>query len=173
MLDHEVSRRLILTQDLAANWGPATDSVTSLRCRSSCPPRQGSPIAAPLGLDFFIGLPAHERDRVSRMVYQRPAVDLTTVPAESVPENSANRLPRYGIRNRSQQSVNGHTDPAEIDFGSPEVQAAELPASNGIGTAHDLARMYAALIGEVGGTRLVAPETLGSRPRSRPAGRTQ
>src|SRR5690606_32365563 len=29
-------------------------------------------IAAPLGLDFFIGLPASERDRVSRMVYRRP-----------------------------------------------------------------------------------------------------
>ena len=42
-------------------------------------------IAAPLGLDFFIGLPADQRNRVSRMVYQRPAVDLTTVPTASIP----------------------------------------------------------------------------------------
>ncbi|GGR92173.1 hypothetical protein GCM10010269_34230 [Streptomyces humidus] len=37
-------------------------------------------IAGPLGLDFFIGLPASERERLSRMAYQRPAVDLTIGP---------------------------------------------------------------------------------------------
>lgn len=46
------------------------------------------------------------------------------------------------------------TDPTEIDFNSPEVQAAKLPSSNGVGTARSLARMYAAVIGEVEGVRL-------------------
>ncbi|MCI3276472.1 serine hydrolase domain-containing protein [Streptomyces cylindrosporus] len=130
-------------------------------------------IAAPLGLDFFIGLPADQRSRVSRMVYQRPAVDLTTVPAESVPEELREQVAAW----RDPQSFSNRaymvTDPAEIDFDSPEVQAAELPASNGIGTAHALARMYAALIGEVDGVRLLTPETLESATKEQASGRDQ
>lgn len=128
-------------------------------------------IAAPLGLDFFIGLPARERDRVSRMVYQRPAVDLTTVPAESVPEEFREQVAAWRDPKSFSNRAYAVTDPAEIDFGSPEVQAAELPASNGIGTAHGLARMYAALIGEVDGTRLVAPETLESATKEQASGK--
>lgn len=63
------------------------------------------------------------------------------------------------------------TDPAEIDFNSPEVQAAELPASNGIGTARGLARMYAALIGEVDGVRLFTPETLAAAAEEHASGK--
>ncbi|MEV8154562.1 serine hydrolase domain-containing protein, partial [Streptomyces fradiae] len=65
------------------------------------------------------------------------------------------------------------TDPAAIDFDSPVVQAAELPSSNGIGTAHALARMYAALIGEVDGVRLLAPETLASATEEQASGKDQ
>src|SRR5262249_27607439 len=39
-------------------------------------------------------------------------------------------------------------------------QEAEIPSLNGIGTAHAIARHYAALIGEVDGARIVGPETL-------------
>lgn len=45
-------------------------------------------IAASLGLDFFVGLSADERDRASRMVRQRPHVDLTAVPTGPVPGRS-------------------------------------------------------------------------------------
>ncbi|GEC07172.1 esterase [Streptomyces spinoverrucosus] len=130
-------------------------------------------IAAPLGLDFFIGLSAEQRDRVSRMVYQRPTVDLTTMPTESVPEELREQVAAW----RDPQSYSNRaymvTDPAEIDFDSPEVQAAELPASNGVGTAHALARMYAALIGEVDGVRLLAPETLGLAVKEQAGGKDQ
>ncbi|MBK3577834.1 beta-lactamase family protein [Streptomyces sp. MBT65] len=130
-------------------------------------------IAAPLGLDFFIGLPAEQRDRVSRMVYQRPAIDLTTVPAESVPEELREQVAAW----RDPQSFSNRaymvTDPAEIDFGSPEVQAAELPASNGVGTARALARMYAALINKVDGTRLLTPESLESAAKEQAGGKDQ
>ncbi|MEU0368814.1 serine hydrolase domain-containing protein [Streptomyces sp. NPDC006283] len=127
-------------------------------------------IAGPLGLDFYIGLPANQRDRVSRMVYRRPEADLTTVPAESIPEGlrelvAAKRDPN-SLNNRAFQV----TDPAEMDFNSPEVQAAELPASNGIGTARGLARMYAALIGEVDGARLLSPDTLASATEEQVSG---
>ncbi|MBT3158803.1 beta-lactamase family protein [Streptomyces sp. CHA1] len=130
-------------------------------------------IAAPLGLDFFIGLPVDQRSRVSRMVYQRPAVDLTTVPAELVPEELREQVAAWRDPESFSNRAYAVTDPAAIDFDAPEVQAAELPASNGIGTAHALARMYAALIGEVDGTRLLTPETLESATKEQASGKDQ
>ncbi|MBQ0988430.1 beta-lactamase family protein [Streptomyces sp. F63] len=130
-------------------------------------------IAAPLGLDFFIGLPVDQRDRASRMVYQRPAVDLTTVPVESVPEELREQVAAWRDPESFSNKAYAVTDPAAIDFDSPEVQAAELPASNGIGTAHGLARMYAALIGEVDGVRLLTSETLASATKEQASGKDQ
>ncbi|MFJ1590226.1 serine hydrolase domain-containing protein [Kitasatospora albolonga] len=130
-------------------------------------------IAGPLGLDFFIGLPASERDRVSRMAYRRPAVDLTTVPDESIPEELREQVAAWRDPDSFSNRAFAVTDPAAIDFDSPEVQAAELPSSNGIGTAQALARMYAALIGEVDGVRLLAPETLASATEEQADGKDQ
>ncbi|MGW2258359.1 serine hydrolase domain-containing protein [Streptomyces sp. NPDC001780] len=130
-------------------------------------------IAGPLGLDFFIGLPASERERVSRMAYQRPAVDLTTVPAEDVPEELREQVAAWRDPNSFSNRAFAVTDPAAIDFDSPEVQAAELPSSNGIGTAQALARMYAALVGEVDGVRLLTPETLASATVEQASGKDQ
>ncbi|MGV9247268.1 serine hydrolase domain-containing protein [Streptomyces sp. NPDC003710] len=130
-------------------------------------------IAAALGLDFFIGLPVGERDRVSRMVYQRPDVDLTTLPTESVPEELREQVAAWRDPNSFSNRAYAVTDPPEIDFDSPEVQAAELPASNGIGTARALARMYAALIGEVDGVRLLSPGALASGTEEQASGKDQ
>ncbi|MFH8628003.1 serine hydrolase domain-containing protein [Streptomyces vietnamensis] len=113
-------------------------------------------IADPLGLDFFIGLPAKERNRVSRMAYGQPPVDLTTIPTESIPEELRDQVAAWRDPNSLSNRAFAVTDPAAIDFDSAEVQAAELPSSNGIGTARALARMYAALIGEVDGVRLLS-----------------
>ncbi|MFH9816877.1 serine hydrolase domain-containing protein [Streptomyces sp. NPDC017230] len=130
-------------------------------------------IAGPLALDFFIGLPASERSRVSRMVYRRPAVDLTTVPAESLPEELREQVDAWRDPSSFSNRAFAVTDPAAIDFDSPEVQAAELPSSNGIGTAGALARMYAALIGEVDGVRLLAPGALASATKEQASGQDQ
>ncbi|MFF0054927.1 serine hydrolase domain-containing protein [Streptomyces microflavus] len=130
-------------------------------------------IARPLGLDFYIGLPASERERVSRMAYRRPAVDLTTVPTESIPEELREQVAAWCDPNSFSNRAYAVTDPAAIDFDSSEVQAAELPSSNGIGTAHALARMYAALIGDVDGMSLLAPETLASATEEQASGKDQ
>ena len=116
-------------------------------------------LAAPLGLDFFIGLPESERGRVSRMVYKEPEFDLAALPPESIPEEVRDLVAALLDPNSLYNKAFSVTDPAEIDFNAPEVQAAEIPSSNGIGTARGLARMYAALIGEVDGVRLFTPET--------------
>ncbi|NLU75509.1 beta-lactamase family protein [Streptomyces sp. HNM0575] len=130
-------------------------------------------IAAPLGLDFFIGLPGRERDRVSRMVYRPPEVDLTTVPTESVPTELREQVAAWRDPNSFSNRAFQVTNPAEMDFNSPEVQAAELPSSNGIGTARSLARMYAALVGEVDGKRLLAPDTLAAATKEQATGMDQ
>lgn len=82
------------------------------------------------------------------------------MPTEWVPEELREQVAAWQDPKSFRNRAYAVTVPAEIDFDSPEVQAAELPASNGIGTAHALARMYAALIGEVDGTRLLTPESL-------------
>ncbi|MER8231093.1 serine hydrolase domain-containing protein [Streptomyces sp. NPDC094049] len=128
-------------------------------------------IAAPLGLDFFIGLPTRERHRVSRMAYRRPPVDLTALPVASVPEELREQVAAWRDPESLSNRAFAVTDPAAIDFDSPEVQAAELPSSNGIGTARSLARMYAALIGEVDGVRLLTRETLASATEEQAAGK--
>ncbi|MGW3031225.1 serine hydrolase domain-containing protein [Streptomyces sp. NPDC001178] len=130
-------------------------------------------IAGPLGLDFFIGLPTTQRDRVSRMTYQQPEVDFTTAPPELIPEELRELVAAWRDPNSFSNRAFAVTDPAEIDFNSPEVQAVELPASNGIGTARGLARMYAALIGEVDGMSLFTPETLASAAQEQATGADQ
>ncbi|MCG7206967.1 serine hydrolase domain-containing protein [Streptomyces arenae] len=127
-------------------------------------------VAGPLGLDFFIGLPAAERARVSRMVYPKPEFDLSTVPLDAVPAEAREYVAALQDPGSLSNRAFALTDPAEIDFNSAEVQAAEIPASNGIGTARGLARMYAALIGEVDGVRLFSPETLAAATAEQAAG---
>jgi CubicO group peptidase (beta-lactamase class C family) len=116
-------------------------------------------ITGPHGIDFFIGLPASERARVSRLVFA-PVPDLSTLDLDQIPEAlrpivAASQDPA-SLSNRAFAV----TDPPNPDFDSPAVQAAEIPASNGIGTARGLARFYATLIGEVDGRRLLTAPAL-------------
>ena len=46
------------------------------------------------------------------------------------------------------------------DFNSPEVHASEIPAAGGIASGRGLARLYAATVGDVDGTRLLRPATM-------------
>jgi CubicO group peptidase (beta-lactamase class C family) len=53
----------------------------------------------------------------------------------------------------------GFTHPplSPLAVNDPAIQAAQLPAANGIGNARGLARIFAAVIGEVDGLRLLSP----------------
>ena len=116
-------------------------------------------IAAPARLDFFIGIPPAERARVSRMIIDDPpGPEVADIPLDQIPE-------------QFRELVAAFTDPMsllnrafalsvpDIDFNDPEVQAAQIPSSNGICTADGLARLYAALIGEVDGARILDAAT--------------
>jgi CubicO group peptidase (beta-lactamase class C family) len=113
-------------------------------------------IANPLGLDFWIGLPASEEPRVARLVG-----GLTPDPSEL--DDEARKL---------MDQLMGPDTPAgkalsapggaltQGIFNTPEFHAAEIPAAGGIGDARSLARLYAACVGEVDGIRILSPETV-------------
>ncbi|MFF2505181.1 serine hydrolase domain-containing protein [Streptomyces sp. NPDC058067] len=114
-------------------------------------------VTGPAGADLWVGLPAAEAHRAGLVGPVEPPATanggLRTRPKRSVSE--AYQDPD-SLTSRAFGAI--HPAPDEND---PAYRAAELPASNGVGTADGLARFYASLIGEVdGGTRLFTPETM-------------
>lgn len=127
-------------------------------------------IAAPLGLDLWLGLPAAEEaaGRAGR------------VGDIEAPERSASPVPSASssgvLRARPKRAVTeAYRDPDSLtrrafaaitpfpDQNDPAYRASVMPATNGIATADGLARFYAGLIGEVdgpGGVRLFDPATV-------------
>jgi CubicO group peptidase (beta-lactamase class C family) len=109
-------------------------------------------IAGPLGLDLWIGLPAEQERRVSRIVPPAP-------PAPDVQEMMARLFAPDTVAGRA---FSGPSNLFHYDdmWNRRELHAAELPSSNGIATARSLARLYAALFGEVDSIRLLRPGTI-------------
>jgi CubicO group peptidase (beta-lactamase class C family) len=107
-------------------------------------------VAAPLGLDLWIGLPASEEARVSEIVPPEP----TAGPMREVFERlfAPDTIPG--------RALTGPSDLFHYDamWNRRELHAAELPSSNGIASARALARLYAALVAPVDGVRLLRPE---------------
>lgn len=105
-------------------------------------------IAAPLGLDFWIGLPE----------------DLLARCARTIPPDPENRTlsDMLGADSLTAQVISGPSGLFAYDetWNRPDVLACEMPSSNGVGDARSLARLYAACIGEVDGTRLLSDETV-------------
>jgi CubicO group peptidase (beta-lactamase class C family) len=112
-------------------------------------------VAAPLGLEFWIGLPEEQEPRVSPLrSAPRPTDPELVKLIESFigPDTLAGRA----------LSLNGaltDDDVASV-FNSRGVHATEMPAANGITNARSLARMYAATVGEVDGVRVLPPATV-------------
>jgi CubicO group peptidase (beta-lactamase class C family) len=105
-------------------------------------------IAAPLGCDFWIGLPEQIEPRTARLV---------------PPEHDLGALLR---------KLGGELLLAEV-FANPAglfnydemwntraLRAAELPSSNGVGDARALARLYASCVGDVDGVRTLETQTV-------------
>jgi CubicO group peptidase (beta-lactamase class C family) len=99
-------------------------------------------VAGPLGLDLWVGLPERERHRCARVL---PSIaDL------------------LGADSLTARVMSGPSDLFAYDemWNRRDLLAAEMPSSNGVASAHALARLYAALVGEVDGVRLLRPETV-------------
>ncbi|MBF8185743.1 beta-lactamase family protein [Nonomuraea sp. K274] len=111
-------------------------------------------IASPLALDLYVGPPGGRHDRLADLV----------VPTG---QQLLRGRPDPGLGGLNQAIC----DPASLfhrsTFGSfvltadplASVHQAEIPSCGGAGNAAGLARLYAALIGEVDGIRMLRPET--------------
>lgn len=128
-------------------------------------------IAAPLAADLWIGLPAAERHRVSRVVAAMPDLDaLRRIDLDALPAPMRDVVAAYADpTSLTARSLLTLVRPP-LDHNDPDEQAAEMPSTNGIGTARALARFYAALIGEVDGHRILRPDTLAAATAERAAG---
>jgi len=105
-------------------------------------------LCGPLGLRYWVGLPATELPSVA-----------TLVPPVGGSDAVAALLGADSLTARVMGGPSGLFGYNEM-WNRPEVLAAEMPSSNGLGDARSLARFYAALIGEVDGVRLLGREQL-------------
>ena len=79
------------------------------------------------------------------------------------------------FRSRDALTTRAMTGPSGLfaydeTWNRPELLTAEMPSSNGVGSARALARFYAALIGTVDGVRVLAPETVAAASVPQAAG---
>jgi CubicO group peptidase (beta-lactamase class C family) len=99
-------------------------------------------VAGPLELELWIGLPAEQEPRVA-MLEPAPSWDATVIAAsdgDPLLRSVFANPPRFG--------------PGPLPANEPAWRAAEVPASNAVGTARSIARLYGCL------DRLLRPETL-------------
>jgi len=102
-------------------------------------------LAAPLGLDYAIGLPEDREPRVARLY--PPAADAAL--QELIDAAMADPDTLMG------KVMSGPSGLFRYDdmWNTRALHATEMPSSNGIGDARSLARLYAACVGEVDGFR--------------------
>jgi CubicO group peptidase (beta-lactamase class C family) len=110
-------------------------------------------VAGPLDADFFVGLPETEEERVAPTI---PA------PEPSDPEQLALRERFMGPDTLLGRVLSGPSNLFAYSqmWNTRALHAAEMPSSNGIASARGVARIYAAMVGELDGLRILRPETL-------------
>jgi CubicO group peptidase (beta-lactamase class C family) len=121
-------------------------------------------VAGPLGLDFWIGLPAEHEPRVARLV---------GAGGEGSSEGGRSRASLAELLGPDSMLAKALTAGGAFgggNFNDRAVHAAEIPAAGGIGDARSIARMYAACIGEVDGHRLLSAERLADATTRRTEG---
>jgi CubicO group peptidase (beta-lactamase class C family) len=97
-------------------------------------------IAKPLGLDFYIGLPASvDRDRVAYL-HAWPMAKLLLHLNLWPPRTVVALLNPFGLTARSAAIAKGVSGAAH--FNREELRVLEMPAVNGTGTARSIARLY-------------------------------
>lgn len=127
-------------------------------------------IVAPLAADAWIGLPASEEPRVARL--QSAAETAAEAAPGADPAEMKRLMDEFlgpgTMLGRALAAPGGAF--ADVDFNSREFHAAEIGAAGGVTDARSIARLYAGMIGEVDGVRLVGAESLGRAIRPRTTG---
>jgi CubicO group peptidase (beta-lactamase class C family) len=137
-------------------YGSLLDSVVRRSAGKSVARLFAEEIAGPLGLDFWIGLPEAEEPRVAPHFSPTPGLTSEQITAvfTAMGIDVTTRLAKVILLSFQ------HTGELIETMNNRQGRAVEMPAGNGVATAASLARMYAALIGEVDGVRLLKPETV-------------
>lgn len=126
-------------------------------------------VAEPLGLDFWIGLPAAVEPRVAGLIGGLSSSG--GVNADIDPQALAELAALVGPESKLGKALSGGGAFSHDGiFNTRAVHAAEIPAAGGIGDARSIARMYAACVGEVDGIRLLTPEQLADATTQRSVG---
>ncbi|ABY22588.1 esterase [Renibacterium salmoninarum ATCC 33209] len=114
-------------------------------------------IATPLGLEFWIGQPTSVEGQFRRSSY--PPL---TLPAKVSAELLAQLPPATvaAVRTAEQLYELIPADSRESVANSVQFRSAQLAGASGVTNGRALARMYAAVIGEVDGIRLLSAETV-------------
>lgn len=125
-------------------------------------------LAGPLGLEFWIGAPASVIERAAWL--EPPLSDpdpelaadvLAWLASEPHAERAATISGAFGFPIKD----------GVVTFNDPDIQQAEIPAANGIGTADSLARMYSACVWETCGELLMSPDDVNDALVLRSSGR--
>lgn len=135
-----------------------------------------SEIAAMLGLDLHIGLPADQAGRVAKLLDMPPpdpaAIAAITDPAvlEMVMAMGAAMTDPSSTFSRALTTNGALPVPDSQIWNDPRIYQVEIPAGNGISNGRSLARMYAATVSEVDGIRLLTDGTVDAARVERASG---
>lgn len=116
-------------------------------------------VSGPLDLDLWIGLPESQEARVGKLISMIPKPDPNKAPGEQDPiaEMMAAFMGPDTPLGKALYAPGGALADQDV-WNTRAVHGAEIPAANGICDARSLARLYAACVGEVDGTRLLTAD---------------
>jgi CubicO group peptidase (beta-lactamase class C family) len=148
----------------AVTFGFIVDELSRRVTGSSVGAQLQERIAAPLGLDLWLGLPPEQEDRVADMV--PPAVAEAADPR--VARMDADLADYSSLLFRSISNPI-HGESWDV-VNTPGYHQVSLPSANAIGTPRAMAGMYAALVSGRSDQRLLSPEVLADATRPRAKG---
>ncbi len=114
-------------------------------------------IAAPLDLDFWIGLPESEEHRVGMLISMIPKSTVAPGEPDPIAEMMKAFLGPDTPLGKALFAPGGAFTDQDV-WNTRAMHAAEVPAANGITDARSLARLYAACVGEVDGFRVLTAD---------------
>ncbi len=129
-------------------------------------------VAAPLDLDFWIGLPESEEHRVATLISMIPKG--ADKPLDNGEPNPIAEMIKAFMGpdtslGKALYAPGGALSDQDV-WNTRAVHAAEIPAANGITDARSLARMYGAVVNEVDGIRLLTPQQVKEATTQRTTG---
>ncbi|MFF3941732.1 serine hydrolase domain-containing protein [Streptomyces phaeofaciens] len=111
-------------------------------------------LAEPLGLDLWIGLPPEVRPRLTKTLPAPP-------PSAELRDDRQAKALREALADPGSFAHKALLNPDIFDVEHTSAYlSAEVPAANGVSDARSLARLYAAVVGEVDGVRLLSDDAV-------------